>query len=110
MHFFVLLNIKEDTLKNDPTSFWSPLTPIVYLFPTMEVMRARQASDYSIVPNILYGIQQQNESHTGLEQQHNVHFWVNYSFNIAAVTICVNVNQTSERKPLTVLDGITFVK
>ncbi len=57
MNFFVLLNIKEDTLKKKYIS--------------------------SIVPNILFCIQQQKESHTGLEQQQHFHFWVNYSSKAA---------------------------
>ncbi len=35
----------------------------------------------SIVPDILFCIQQQKESHTGLEQQQN--FWVTYSSKAA---------------------------
>ncbi len=49
----------------------------------MEVMGAQQLSDYSIVPNILFCIQQQKETHIDLEQQQNFHFWVNYSSKAA---------------------------
>ncbi len=37
----------------------------------------------SIVPNILFCIQQQKESHTGLEQQQHFHFGVKYSSKAA---------------------------
>ncbi len=63
--------------------FWSPLTPIiVYFFHSMEVIGGNCLIT-SIVPNILFCIQQQKESHTGLEQQQHFHFWVNYSSKAA---------------------------
>ncbi len=61
---------------------WSPLTPVVYFFHTMEVMGGNCLIT-SIVPNILFCIQQQKETNTGLEQQQNLNFWVNYSSKAA---------------------------
>ncbi len=50
----------------------------------MEVMGAQQLSDYQYCnKNILFCIQQQKESHTGLEQQQHFHFWENYSSKAA---------------------------
>ncbi len=81
MNFFVLLNIKEDTLK-----MFLFLIPIVsnysVFFHTMEFIGGNCLIT-SIVPNILFCIQQQKESHTGLEQQQHFHFCVNYSSKAA---------------------------
>ncbi len=76
MNFIDLLNIKEDTLKNDGNQFLVPIdSSYSVFFHTMEVMGPSNCLITSIVPNILFCIQQQKKSHTGLEQQHNFIFY-----------------------------------
>ncbi len=48
----------------------------------MEVMGAQQLFGYQYCSKY-FRIQQQKETHTGLEQQQNFIFWVNYSSKAA---------------------------
>ncbi len=116
MNFFVLLNIKEDTLKNVSVSgpHWLNYTIIVYnysVFFSYYGSHGGQLSDYQYCSKYII----LHSTAEGISYNNSIFIFV-WTIplkqpNIAAVAICVNnVNQTSERKSLTVLDWITFVK
>jgi len=73
MSFFLLLNTKEDILKN-VGEFTVAIDFHSIFFPTMEVNGCHQLSGY---PKYLLLYSTEKETHTSLEPQ-NFHFWVNY--------------------------------
>jgi len=66
MSFFLLLNTKEDILKNDWNSCLAPLTSIVEKN-TMEVNGAKQLFGSNRSSNIFLCVQQKKKNHTGLQ-------------------------------------------
>ncbi len=84
MNFFVLLNIKEDILENDPKQFLVPIDSNRVFFSYYGSHGGPATVWLPVLFQIIcFCVQQQKESHTGLEQQQNFHFWVNYSSKAA---------------------------
>jgi len=68
MNVFVLLNTKEDILKNEGnSSSGAPLTSIVIFFLLWKSMVAQNSLVTNFLQNIFLRVQQNEDIHTGLE-------------------------------------------